>query len=139
MLNKPKYKVARRLGAHIFEKTQTQKYALRAGRRKVERKFKSKSEYGNQMLEKQKAKAIYGVSERMFAKNIKKVLEKKGIKPDQELIRLLETRLDNVVYKIGFAPTRQASRQMVTHGHITINGRRMMSAARFSLFMLSTI
>jgi hypothetical protein len=78
MINKPKYKIARRLGANIFDKTQGQKFTLREARRKVEKRSRPKSDFGLQMLEKQKAKVTYGVNERMFSKNVKNILGKGG-------------------------------------------------------------
>jgi small subunit ribosomal protein S4 len=126
MINKPKYKTARRLGANIFDKTQTQKYATKESQRKVEKRPRPKSDFGLQMLEKQKAKVTYGVSERMFAKYVKGILEKSaGGNSSEKLISMLESRLDNVIYRLGFAPTRQASRQMVSHGHITVNDTKV--------------
>lgn len=125
MINKPKYKTARRLGANIFDKTQTPKFAEKDARRKVEKRPRPKSDYGLQMLEKQKAKVTYGVGERMFAKYVKSILEKAGANSPEKLISILESRLDNVVYRLGFAPTRQAARQMVSHGHIKVNGLKI--------------
>jgi len=126
MLNKPKYKIARRLGPGLFEKTQTQKFALREGRRKETRERpRAKSEFAIQMLEKQKARYNYGIGERQFAKYVKEAISKKGAKTDELLLERLETRLDNVAYRLHLAPTRQAARQMVSHGHITINGIRI--------------
>ncbi len=126
MINKPKYKIARRLGTGIFEKTQTQKFALREGRRSEKKdRPRAKSEFALQMLEKQKARYSYGVNERQFAKYVASALAKKSTKPDETLYEYLENRLDNVIYRMRLAPTRQASRQMVSHGHITVNGVRV--------------
>jgi small subunit ribosomal protein S4 len=125
MINKPKYKTARRLGANIFDKTQTQKFAVKEANRKTEKRPRPKSDYGTQMLEKQRAKVTYGVSERMFAKYVKSILEKAGANSPEKLISILESRLDNVVYRLGLAPSRQASRQMVSHGHIKVNGLKI--------------
>jgi len=122
MINKPKYKTARRLGANIFDKTQTQKFATKEAQRKVEKRSRPKSDFGLQMLEKQKAKATYGVSERMFAKYVKSILDKAGANSPADLILILESRLDNVIYRLGLTASRQASRQMVSHGHIMVNG-----------------
>ena len=122
MINKPRYKTARRLGANIFDKTQGQKFTDREAQRKIEKKRpRPKSDFGLQMLEKQKAKVTYGVSERMFAKYVKSILEKAGANSPEKLIYILESRLDNVIYRLGFAPTRQSARQMVSHGHIKVN------------------
>lgn len=125
MINKPKYKTARRLGANIFDKTQTQKYAGKEAQRKIEKRPRPKSDYGLQMLEKQKAKATYGVSERMFAKYVKSILEKAGANSPEKLISILESRLDNVIYRLGLTVSRQAARQMVSHGHIKVNEVRI--------------
>lgn len=125
MISKPRYKIARRLGHGLFEKTQTQKFALREGRRKeVRERPRAKSEFGIQLLEKQKARYFYGVNERQFSKYVEQALLKKGAN-DQLLFERLETRLDNVVCRLHLAPTRRASRQMVSHGHILVNGIRV--------------
>jgi len=126
MINKPKYKVARRLGPGLFEKTQGQKFALREGRRKETKgRPRAKSEFAIQLLEKQKARYNYGIGERQFAKYVNEALAKKGGKTDEILFERLETRLDNVVYRMHLAPTRQAARQMVSHGHITVKDVRI--------------
>ena len=125
MINKPRYKTARRLGANIFDKTQGQKFTEREARKKIEKRPRPKSDFGLQMLEKQRAKVTYGVSERMFAKYVKSILEKAGANSPDKLIFILESRLDNVVYRLGLAPTRQASRQIVSHGHIKVNGLKI--------------
>lgn len=126
MINKPKYKIARRLGPGIFEKTQTQKFALREGRRKESRERpRPKSNFGLQLLEKQKARYSYGIGERQFAKYVAEAFAKKTTRTDELLYERLETRLDNVAYRLHLAPTRQAARQLVSHGHIMINDVRI--------------
>jgi small subunit ribosomal protein S4 len=84
-------------------------------------KRKKQSEYAVQLAEKQKAKYIYGVLERQFAKVFDKAARKEGI-TGENLLKFLEARLDNVVYRLGIAPTRRAARQLVLHKHITVNG-----------------
>ncbi len=123
----PKYKIARRLGAPVFEKTQTQKYALSLARKEQTRKgrTKPKSSYGLQLLEKQKARFTYGVNEKQFARNVKEVLALKTQGGPERLFERLEMRLDNTVFRAGFALTRLAARQMVSHGHIMVNGRKV--------------
>ncbi len=125
MIIGPKYKIARRLGVPVFEKTQTQKYAIRQGQREQKGagkgRPKAKSDYGLGMLEKQKARYSYGVTAKQFANYVKKATEKKG-NSAEILIRSLEGRLDNIALRSGFAPTRQAARQMTSHGHLTVNG-----------------
>ncbi|MDE1874741.1 MAG: 30S ribosomal protein S4 [Patescibacteria group bacterium] len=124
MINGPKYKIARRLGANIFEKTQTQKFAMRQERRGGKGPYRPKGEFATAMLEKQKVRYTYGVLERQFKKYVKESVAKKGINTVQALYERLETRLDNAVYRLGWAPTRLAARQMVSHGHITVNNTR---------------
>ncbi len=121
----PRYKKARYLGIPVFRKTQTQKFALRAGRKqKKGGRRQNKSEYGRQMLEKQKARYSYGVSSGQFTKYVKMALQNTGDNA-KNLLNVLESRVDNVVVRAGFAPTRSAARQMVSHGHITVNGRKI--------------
>lgn len=121
----PKYKIARRLGAPIFEKTQGQKYALSLARKEKNMKGrnKPKSEFGKQLLEKQKARFSYGISEKQFSKYAKGALN--APEPMQKLFRSIELRLDNVLFRAGFAKTRAAGRQIAAHGHATVNGRRV--------------
>ena len=128
MIIGPRYKIARRLGAPVFEKTQTQKYAIRSGNvagkapgRSGATKPRAKSEYGLGMLEKQKARMSYGVPGRQFTNYVKKAMSEKG-SAGEILVRLLEGRLDNVALRAGYATTRQAARQMVSHGHLLVNG-----------------
>jgi small subunit ribosomal protein S4 len=121
----PRYKKARYLGVPVFRKTQTQKYAMRSQRKqKNTRRRSAKSEYGRQMLEKQKARYSYGVSGGQFSKYVRTALRIPGDNA-LNLLRILEGRLDNVVLRAGFAPSRAAARQMVSHGHIMVNGTRV--------------
>lgn len=120
----PKYKIARRLGAPIFEKTQTAKYGLSLARKEKTTKFRrQKSEFGQALTEKQKARFSYGLSERQFKGYVDKA--QKAANPAQKLFELLETRLDNVLFRSGLAKTRSAARQMASHGHAMVNGRRV--------------
>ncbi len=82
------------------------------------------SEYGIQLREKQKLRRIYGVLERQFRRYYEMATKQKG-KTGENLIKILERRLDNVVYRLGFAPSRKAARQLVKHGHILVNGKRV--------------
>lgn len=123
MIIGPKYKIARRLGAPIFEKTQTQKFKASAEKR-TQRK-RSTTNFAIQLNEKQKARFTYGVTERQFSKYAKSVIEKGGSKPSEKLFEILESRLDNVIYRIGLGSTRSFTRQLVSHGHITVNGQKV--------------
>ena len=127
MIIGPKYKIARRLNAPIFEKTQTQKYALSQERRAKASKSrpKAKTNYGRQLNEKQKARFTYGVSEKQFSKYVNVVMAKKGVNQVEHLLEILENRFDNVVYRLGLASTRRFARQMVSHGHFMVNGRKL--------------
>jgi small subunit ribosomal protein S4 len=81
------------------------------------------SDYSRQLREKQKTRRVYGVSERQFRRYYRTSLKKRGL-TGENLLQMLERRLDNVVYRLGFAPSRAAARMLVTHGHFNINGRR---------------
>lgn len=124
MIIGPKYKIARRLGANIFEKTQTQKFAQRQEQKGGKGPYRPKGEFATAMLEKQKVRFSYGVGEKQFKKYVKESVAKKGTNAVQALYTRLETRLDNVVYRLGFASTRLAARQMSAHGHILVNNKR---------------
>lgn len=118
-----KYKIAKRLGSSIFEKTQSQKFALSEARSaKNSRRRRAPSDFGKQLLEKQKARFTYGLLEHQFANYVAKAMN--DPQPAAALHRLLETRLDSIAYRLGLASTRRGARQMVTHGHLTVNGRR---------------
>ena len=92
--------------------------------RQPKRQRRQESEYGRQLREKQKAKFIYGVLEKQFHMYYEKALKIEGITGDN-LMTILESRLDNVVFRLGFARTRKEARQTVHHGHITVNGKRV--------------
>ncbi|MDO8517717.1 MAG: 30S ribosomal protein S4 [bacterium] len=132
MLVGPKYKICKRLGASVFEKCQTQKFQLveaRAPRRSRPKRGGS-GDYGVQLLEKQKARFTYGLSESQFARYVHEAMDlpagRQGKKTSAEgLVSRLESRLDNVVWRAGLTKTRRAARQLVSHGHITVGGRRM--------------
>ncbi len=121
----PKFKIAKRLGASIFEKTQTQKFALsqaRAG--KVRRRPGQISDYKRQLTEKQKLRFTYGITEKQLRRYVDEAVAKSH-QPISLLMERLETRLDNVVYRLGLAKTRRLARQIVAHGHIFVNGKRI--------------
>ncbi|SEH51536.1 MULTISPECIES: 30S ribosomal protein S4 [Atopobiaceae] len=92
--------------------------------RQPKRRRRQESEYGMQLREKQKAKFIYGVLEKQFRSYYDRAKKIEGVTGDN-LMALLETRLDNVVFRLGFARTRKEARQTVRHGHITVNGKRV--------------
>jgi len=126
MIIGPKYKIARRLNAPVFEKTQTQKFALSQAKKskKTSRGPRQKSAFGEQLTEKQKARFTYLLTEKQFSNYVKKALASKG-NTVPALYGLLEGRLDSVTYRAGFATTRSGARQIVSHGHMTVNGNRV--------------
>ncbi|MDP2593612.1 MAG: 30S ribosomal protein S4 [bacterium] len=123
MLRKPKYKIARRLGPEIFDKTQTQKFLLSRSARKSTGRPKAKSDFALQLLEKQKVRFAYGINERQLKKYVNDVLKRKPKNAPEVLYSLLETRLDNTSYRVGLAPTRSSARQFASHGHFLVNGK----------------
>ena len=120
----PSYKKARRVGFSISE---TGKELARRpygpGQHGNERKSKL-SDYGTQLKEKQKVRFMYGVNERQFKKTFAEAAKMQGIH-GTNFLRLLESRLDNLVYRTGFATTRRGARQLVNHGHVTVNGKKV--------------
>jgi len=123
----PKFKIAKRLGASIFEKTQTQKFELsvaRSANQKRGRRPNQMSDYKRQLIEKQKMRFTYGISEKQLRRYVDDAVDKSN-QPIAVLMDRLETRLDNVVYRMGLAKTRRLARQISSHGHICVNGRKM--------------
>jgi small subunit ribosomal protein S4 len=120
----PKDKIARRFNVPLFGPTKYLErknyppgmHGPKGSRRKV-------SEYGTALVEKQKLRYQYGILERQFRRFFEIASKRRGV-TGEILLQLLESRLDNVVYRLGFANSRSASRQMVSHGHIAVNGRR---------------
>ena len=118
----PSTKIARKFGEPIFGADKDfEKRNYPPGQHGLASKRKKKSEYGIQLKEKQKVKYTYGLLERQFRNLYEKASRMKGQK-GENLIILLESRLDNLVYRMGIAPTRAAARQLVSHAHITLNG-----------------
>jgi small subunit ribosomal protein S4 len=118
----PTTKIARKFGDSIYGVDKHfEKKNYPPGQHGVNKKRRKLSEYGLQLKEKQKAKYTYGVLERQFKNMFEKAQSSKGV-TGEVLLQLLESRLDNVVYRLGVAPTRRAARQLVTHRHITVNG-----------------
>lgn len=122
----PKFKIAKRLGAPIFEKTQTQKFELSQARggRRGQRRPGQMSDYKRQLLEKQKMRFTYGITEKQLRRYVDEAVEKSN-QPVTLLMQRLESRLDNVVYRLGLAKTRRLARQIVSHGHIVVNGKKI--------------
>ena len=118
------YKQARRVGFSISETgKELAKRPFGPGQHGKDRKGKL-SDYGTQLKEKQKVRFMYGVNERQFRKTFEEASKMKGIQ-GTNFLRLLESRLDNLVFRIGFATTRRGARQLVNHGHVTVNGKKV--------------
>jgi small subunit ribosomal protein S4 len=123
----PKYKIAKRLGAPIFEKTQSQKFELslaRASNQRRGRRPGQMSDYKRQLIEKQKLRFTYGVSEKQLRRYVDEAVEKSN-QPVALLMNRLDSRLDSVIYRMGLAKTRRLARQIASHGHICVNGKKM--------------
>ncbi len=124
----PKFKIAKRLGAPIFEKTQTAKFELSVARtanqKRGGRRPGQASDYKRQLTEKQKMRFTYGISEKQLRRYVNEAVEKSN-QPVALLLERLETRLDNVIYRMGLAKTRRLARQIASHGHICVNGKKM--------------
>ena len=119
----PKTRIARRFGEAIYGADKSlDKRNVPPGQHGLARKRKKVSEYGVQLSEKQKAKYTYGLLEKQFARTYEAAARMGGI-TGENLLKLLECRLDNVVYRLGIAPTRRAARQLVNHKHITVDGK----------------
>ncbi|HEX8965932.1 MAG TPA: 30S ribosomal protein S4 [Patescibacteria group bacterium] len=122
----PKHRLARKEGVNLIDKTSAslqRRLNITPGVHGAKRKRKL-SEFGVQLREKQKAKTMYQVLEKQFKNMVHTVSAKKG-DTGELIIAALETRLDNVVYRLGFAKTRFMARQLVSHGHITVNGKKL--------------
>ena len=125
----PTAKISRRFGVELYGASKAfarrpfppGQHGARAGRKK-------KSDYGIMLAEKQKLRFMYGVLEGQFRKYYEEASRRRGVTGDI-LLQLLELRLDNVIYRLGFASTRAAARQMVSHGHVTVNGRKVNIAS----------
>lgn len=121
----PKSKVARRFREPIFGPDKAlERKNYPPGFHGPNKRRSKQSEYSVQLLEKQKAKHTYGILERQFSNMFDRASRKVGI-TGEILLQLCESRLDNVVFRMGIAPTRRAARQLVTHGHITVNGNNV--------------
>ena len=124
----PKGKLVRRFGVNIIESSKMQQLLERRseppGQHGANKQRRKRSEYGQQLLEKQKLRNSYGLLEKQFRRTFHRARQQQGVTGDNLLI-LLESRLDNVVYRAGFSSTRMQARQLVNHGHLKVNGRRV--------------
>lgn len=122
----PKHKIVRREGTNVLDKQSPslqRRMNIPPGQHGRKRKRRL-SEYGEQLREKQKAKATYGLLEKQF-KKLFKYAENQKAETGEVLVGLLETRLDNAVYRMGFARSRNGARQLVSHGHVLVNGNKV--------------
>ncbi|OGI67484.1 30S ribosomal protein S4 [Candidatus Nomurabacteria bacterium RIFCSPHIGHO2_01_FULL_41_91] len=126
MISKPKFKICRRLGPGVYDKCQTAKFSSSSkGSLSGGRRPKAPTEYGAQLIEKQKIRFSYGISERQLSNYVKKASHIKGAGTAEKLYESLESRLDNVIYRMGLGSSRRATRQMVSHGHFIVNNHRV--------------
>jgi small subunit ribosomal protein S4 len=127
MIRGSQFRICRMVGDKIYPKCQTPKFAASQAKKVTKRKGRmgGKSEYGTQLIEKQKVRYTYGLNERQFSNEVKRAQSKSGAHAADTLYKNLEQRLDNVVFRLGLAPSRAAARQAVGHGHITVNGKKV--------------
>ena len=119
----PKTRISRKFGDPIYGADKYyDKKNYPPGQHGLNKRRKKPSEYGIQLAEKQKAKYTYGILEKQFRNTFEKASRKKGV-TGEVLLQLIESRLDNVVFRLGIAPTRDGARQLVSHRHITVNGK----------------
>ena len=121
---KSSYRISRRLGFSTLETGEELARKPYAPGAHGSKKAKKLSNYGVQLQEKQKVRFMYGLNEKQFKKTFEDAGKMKGVH-GENLFKLLESRLDNLVYRIGFATTRRGARQLVNHGHITVNGKKV--------------
>lgn len=123
----PRVRISRRFGLPIFGPSKyLERRSYPPGVHGPKKSRRKQSDYGIGLAEKQKLRYQYGLMERQFRRMFEKALKKRGV-TGETLLQLLETRLDNVVFRMGFATTRPSARQMVNHGHIRVNGRKVSS------------
>ena len=121
----PTSRIARRFGEPIFGPDKAlSKKAYGPGQHGNQKRRGKESPYGVQLMEKQKAKFTYGILEKQFSNLFKEALRRKGV-TGENLLQMCEMRLDNVIFRLGIAPTRRAARQLVTHNHIIVNGENV--------------
>ncbi len=126
MITKAKFKICRRLGPGVYDKCQTSKFNASTGPTgALAKRPKQLTEYGTQLVEKQKIRFSYGITERQLSNYVKKATLVKGAGTAEKFYEQLESRLDNAVYRMGLAPSRRAARQMVSHGHFLVNGHKV--------------
>jgi small subunit ribosomal protein S4 len=136
--NGPKTKISRKFGELILGNGKwLDKNSNPPGQHGATKKRKTLGEYALQLREKQKAKYTYGILEKQFRKTFEEASRKKGV-TGENLIKLLEARLDNVVYRMGIAPSRPAARQLVSHKHVMVNGE-VMNIPSYQLFVAVTL
>jgi small subunit ribosomal protein S4 len=127
MITKPKFKICRRLGPGVYDKCQTPKFSSASGKfaGPGAKRPKQMTEYGLQLIEKQKIRFSYGITERQLSNYVKKATLVKGSGTAEKFYEELESRLDNAIYRMGLSPTRRAARQMVSHGHFVVNKKKV--------------
>jgi small subunit ribosomal protein S4 len=125
MISKPKFKICRRLGPGVYDKCQTAKFSAAATGGPMMKRPKALTEYGTQLIEKQKIKFSYGITSKQLSNYVKKATAVKGAGTADKFFEELESRLDNAVYRMGLAPSRRGARQMVSHGHFVVSDHKV--------------
>ena len=130
MKKPPKFKLCRRLGGAVFSKCENPRFvaatAARSGGGKTSgARKRTVSEYGAALLDKQRVRYTYNIRERQLARYVREAAEKRGVNQADYLYRVLESRLDNIVFRLGLAKSRAAARQMVSHGHVLLNDKKV--------------
>ena len=120
----PEYRKSRRFGFSILESGKELTKKPYAPGQHGQKRAKKLSNYGIQLQEKQKVRFMYGLNEKQFRKTFEEAKKLKNVH-GEDFLKLLESRLDNLVYRIGFATTRKGARQLVNHGHVTVNGKKV--------------
>lgn len=121
----PNYRISRRLGYSILETGEELRKRTSVPGQHSDARPKKKTEYGTQLTEKQKMRYTYGLSEKQFRRFFMIAKANKDQNTGVALFQLLESRLDNLVFRMGFAKTRRQARQLVNHGHVTVNGKKI--------------
>jgi small subunit ribosomal protein S4 len=129
MQSRPKFKICKRFGAGVHDKCSSPRFAASEARvskfTASKRRRVSRSPYAVQFSAKQKIRLMYGMTERQFVNVVREAIKSKDSNKSGVLYGMLESRLDNCVYRLGLAPTRRAARQMIVHGHILVGGKRL--------------
>jgi len=125
MIKKSKFKICKRLGKGVYDKCQNAKFTITSNFNFNKKPKRALSEYGLQLIEKQKIRFSYGITEKQLSNYVKKATLSKDSKTNEKFYEMLEFRLDNIVYRMGLSNSRRGARQMVSHGHFIVNNHKV--------------